>query len=164
LCSLQAPPHTVHVPMHLAIPRPHDSMDHRYNSLPFSIQNSNSYSLMSQSFMLQGSHTGLPLMMPWGGSPTTGQPPTWPLLPRGGYWPPPPLSGYWPPPPLASHPDQSCRASPTVGNAFMDDTDTTAATTFFFTTDGKSFVPTFNCSIHNTSKCRTSRLLIHFCL
>jgi hypothetical protein len=26
-----------------------------------------------------------------------------------------------------------------VGNAFVDDTDATAATTFFFTTNGKSF-------------------------
>jgi hypothetical protein len=29
--------------MHQAIPRSHVSIDHRYNSLPFSIQNSNSY-------------------------------------------------------------------------------------------------------------------------
>jgi hypothetical protein len=55
-------------------------MDHRYNSLPFSIQNSNSnsYSLTSQTFMVQGSHTGPPPVMPWGGSPTAWQPPMWP--------------------------------------------------------------------------------------
>jgi hypothetical protein len=53
---------------------------------------------------------------------------------------------------------------PAVENASVDDTDAAAAATFFFTTDGKSFVPTFNCSIHNTNKCRTSRLLVHFCL
>jgi hypothetical protein len=57
----------------------------------------------------------------------------------------------------------SWRASPAVGNAFVDDTDVAAATTFF-ATDGKSFVPTFNYSIHNTSKCRTSHLLVHLCL
>jgi hypothetical protein len=58
----------------------------------------------------------------------------------------------------------SWRASPAMGNAFVDDTDAAATMTFFFTTDGKSFVSTFNCSIHNTSKCRTSRLLVHLCL
>jgi hypothetical protein len=39
-----------------------------------------------------------------------------------------------------------------------------AVVTFFFATDGKSFVPTFNCYICNTSKCRASHLLIHLCL
>jgi hypothetical protein len=34
----------------------------------------------------------------------------------------------------------------------MDDTDATATTTFFFAAYGKSFVPTFNCSIRNMSK------------
>jgi hypothetical protein len=58
----------------------------------------------------------------------------------------------------------SWRASPIVGNASVDDTDAVAIVTFFFATDGKSFVPTFNCSICNTSKYRTSRLLIHLCL
>jgi hypothetical protein len=58
----------------------------------------------------------------------------------------------------------SWRASPAVGNASVDDTDAATTMTFFFTTDGKSFVPTFNYSIQNTSKCRTSRLLVHFCL
>jgi hypothetical protein len=43
----------------------------------------------------------------------------------------------------------------------MDDTDGVVVATFFFTTDGKLFVPTFNYSIRNMSKCRTSRLLIH---
>jgi hypothetical protein len=54
-------------------------------------------------------------------------------------------------------------AAVTMGNASVDDTDAAATTTFFFTTDDKSLVPTFNCSIHNTSKCQMSRLLIHFC-
>jgi hypothetical protein len=58
----------------------------------------------------------------------------------------------------------SWRASPTVGNSSVDDTDTAAATIFFFATNSKSFVPTFNCSIHNTSKCRASRLLVHLYL
>jgi hypothetical protein len=58
----------------------------------------------------------------------------------------------------------SWRASPVMGNASMDDTDVAATTTFFFATDGKSFVPTFSCSIHNISKCRTSHLLVHLCL
>jgi hypothetical protein len=58
----------------------------------------------------------------------------------------------------------SWRASPVVGNASVDDIDAAAAVTFFFATDDKSFVPTFNCSICNTSKCRISRLLIHLCL
>jgi hypothetical protein len=58
----------------------------------------------------------------------------------------------------------SWRASPTVGNAFVDDTNTAAAVTFFFATDDKSFVPIFNCSIRNMSKCRMIRLLVHLCL
>jgi hypothetical protein len=40
----------------------------------------------------------------------------------------------------------SWRVSPAVGNASMDDIDTAA--TFFFTIDGKTFVP-FNSYIHN---------------
>jgi hypothetical protein len=51
-----------------------------------------------------------------------------------------------------------------MGNASVDDTDIATASTIFFATEGKSFVPTFNCSIHNTSKCQTSRLLIHLCV
>jgi hypothetical protein len=51
-----------------------------------------------------------------------------------------------------------------MGNASVDDTDAAATTTFFFAIDDKSFVPTFNASIHNTSKCRMSRLLVHLCL
>jgi hypothetical protein len=48
----------------------------------------------------------------------------------------------------------SCwRVSLAVGNASMDETNTTDAATFFFTTDGKTFVPPFNCYIHNTNKC-----------
>jgi hypothetical protein len=46
----------------------------------------------------------------------------------------------------------SWRASPAMGNASMDDTDAAIAATFFFSTDGKSFVPTFNCSIRNMRK------------
>jgi hypothetical protein len=49
----------------------------------------------------------------------------------------------------------SWRASLTVGNASMDYTNTAAATTFFFTTDGMTFVPPFNCYINNKSQCRT---------
>jgi hypothetical protein len=56
------------------------------------------------------------------------------------------------------------RASPTMGNASVDDTDAVATVTFFFATDDKSFVPIFTCSICNTSKCRMSLLLIHLCL
>jgi hypothetical protein len=51
-----------------------------------------------------------------------------------------------------------------VGNASVDDTNVAVAVTFFFTTDGKLFVLTFNCSIHNTSKCQMSRLLVQLCL
>jgi hypothetical protein len=99
------------------IPRPHALMDHRYNSLHFSIQNSNSYSFVSQTFMLQGSHMGPTPVMPWGGSLAVRQPPTWPSSPSGRYWPPPPPvdhsgqssstppppsgQGYWPLPPWA---------------------------------------------------------------
>jgi hypothetical protein len=54
--------------------------------------------------------------------------------------------------------------SPTVGNASMDDTDAAVTTTFFFVTNSKSFVTTFNCSIRNTRKCQTSCLLVHLCL
>jgi hypothetical protein len=108
LCSPQASPHMVCVPTHLAIPRPHPSMDHRNNSLHFLIQNSNSSLLTSQTFMLQGSHMTPPPMMQWRGSPVAGQPPTWPPpLPPGGYWPPLASGGYWPPPPPAGHTGQS---------------------------------------------------------
>jgi hypothetical protein len=93
-----------------------------YNSLSFSIQNSNSYSSTSQTFMLQGSHMGLSPMMLWAGSPAAGQPPMWlpPSLPAG-YWPPPPLGGYWSqapsggywsPPPPVGHPGQSSSTPP----------------------------------------------------
>jgi hypothetical protein len=104
LWSLQASPQLVHVPMHLVIPRPHTSMDHRYNHLPFSIQDSNSYSFTSHTFMLQGSHTGSTPVIPWGGSLAAEQPPTW--------LPPPPPAGYWPPLPPADHPGQSSSTSP----------------------------------------------------
>jgi hypothetical protein len=58
--------------------------------------------------MLQGSHMGPPPIMPWAGSPTAEQPPTWPPpSPPGGYWPLQPSNGYWPPSPLAGHPGQS---------------------------------------------------------
>jgi hypothetical protein len=57
----------------------------------------------------------------------------------------------------------SWRASPAVRNASVDDTNAAVAATFYFTTNGKSFVLTFNCSIRNTSKYRTSRLLVHLC-
>jgi hypothetical protein len=113
LCSPWASPRTVHIPTHPVIPQPHTLMDHRYNSLPFLIQNSNSYSLMSQTFMFQGSHTGPTPVIPWGGCPAARQPQTWPPpLPTVGYWPPPPLGGYWPPPPLAGHLLQSSSAPP----------------------------------------------------
>jgi hypothetical protein len=58
------------------------------------------------------------------------------------------------------------RASSAVGNASVVDIDpaAVAVVSSFFITYGKSFVTTFNCSIHNTSKCRTSLLLVHFCL
>jgi hypothetical protein len=125
-------------------------------------------------------------VMSWGESPVAGQPPTWPPpSPLARYWPPPPPAGYRLPPPPASHPDQSFsippptfqpgilavtvgtsswRASPVVGNASVDGINAASTMTFFFTIDGKSLVLTFNCSIRNTSKCRTTRLLIHLCL
>jgi hypothetical protein len=53
---------------------------------------------------------------------------------------------------------------PCRGNASMDYTDTAATMTFFFAIDSKSVVPSFNCSIRNTSKCQTSCLLIYLCL
>jgi hypothetical protein len=173
-------------PNALAIPRPHALMDHSNSSLSFSIQNSNSYSFMNQTFMLQGSHMGPTSMMSWGGSPVAGQPPTWPPpLPPAGYRLPPPSGGYWPILPPAGHPDQSpallphlsardtshhhrghlqLEGKPVVGNASVDDTDVAAVATFFVVIDGKSFVLIFNCSIRNTSKCRMSLLLIHLCL
>jgi hypothetical protein len=55
----------------------------------------------------------------------------------------------------------SWRASPTVGNASVDDTDAATVVTFFFSTDGKTFVPTFNCYLRNTCQCQMTRLLIH---
>jgi hypothetical protein len=86
------------------IPQPHTLMDHKYNSLSFSIKNSNSYSCMSQTFMLQGSHTGPTPVMPWGGSPAAGRPSTW--------LPPSPPAGYLPPPPPAGHPGHSSSTPP----------------------------------------------------
>jgi hypothetical protein len=47
----------------------------------------------------------------------------------------------------------SWRASLAMGNASVDDTDAAAAVTFFFATDGKTFVPTFNCYLRNTNQC-----------
>jgi hypothetical protein len=41
--------------------------------------------LISQTFMLQGSHTGPTPMMPWGGSPAAGQTSTRLPLPPAGY-------------------------------------------------------------------------------
>jgi hypothetical protein len=103
----------VRVPTRPTISRPHASTDHMYNSLPFSIQNSNSYSCMSQTFMLHDSHMGPTPVMPWRGSPAAGQPPTWPALsPPAGYWSPPPPTRYWPPLPLADHPGQSSNTPP----------------------------------------------------
>jgi hypothetical protein len=94
-CRPHASPHTFRIPTHQTIPRPHALMDHRYNPRPFSIQNSNSYSCMSQTFMLQGSHSGPTPVMRWGGSPTAGQTSMWlPLPPPAGYWPPPPPIGH----------------------------------------------------------------------
>jgi hypothetical protein len=118
---------TVCIPMHLAIPRPHTSMDHRYNSLPFSIQNSNSYSSTSQTFMLQGSHMGPKPVMPWVGSPIAGQPLTWlpPLPPPAYSSPPSPLVGHpgqsssTPPPPLGHGYRPSPWAPPTRGQASL---------------------------------------------
>jgi hypothetical protein len=67
ICAVRKPlPYGLR-PNTLGDPRPHASMDHRYISLHFSIQNSNSYSLTSQTFMIQGSHMGPPPVMPWGG-------------------------------------------------------------------------------------------------
>jgi hypothetical protein len=53
-CRPHASPHTVHVPTHQAISRPHASTDHMYNSLPFSIQNSNSYFMHKSNFHVTG--------------------------------------------------------------------------------------------------------------
>jgi hypothetical protein len=44
-----------------------------------------------------------------------------------------------------------------MGNASVGDTDIATVMTFFLTTDGKSFVTTFNCSIRNISKYRRTR-------
>jgi hypothetical protein len=113
LCSPQASPRIVRFLMHPVISGSHASMDHRYNSLPFSIQNSNSYSFTSQAFMLQGSHMGPTPVMSWGGSPIVGQPPTWPPpSPPAGYWLSPPSGGYWPPPPLGGHLGESSSTPP----------------------------------------------------
>jgi hypothetical protein len=68
---------------------------------------------MSQTFMLQGSHMGPTLVMPWGGSLAAGQPLMWlPPPPPAGYWPPPPAGRYCPPPPPADHPGQSSSTPP----------------------------------------------------
>jgi hypothetical protein len=56
------------------------------------------------------------------------------------------------------------RASPAVGNTFVDDTDAAAVTTVFFATNGKTFVRSFNCYLRNMSQCRTTHLLIHLSL
>jgi hypothetical protein len=51
----------------------------------------------------------------------------------------------------------SWTASPAMRNASMDDTDVAAVATFFFFTDGKTFVPPFNCYIRNTSQYQMTR-------
>jgi hypothetical protein len=183
---LQASPRTIRVPMHPVIPRPDALMDHRYNSLPFSIQNSNSYSLTSQTFMLQGSHIGPPprdivgrvsrsraasnvtatAASSWILAATTFR---WILattassrLSRPEFQHSPTFRPWILATAVVGHLQLEGRL--TARNASVDNIDTTAATTFFFATAGKSFVPTFNCSIRNTSKWRTSHLLVHLCL
>jgi hypothetical protein len=75
---------------------------------------------MSQSFLLQDSHSSQASVMSWGGSPIAWQPSTWPSPPPSGFWspqgasfsrppplgqtsstpPPQPGQGYWLPPML----------------------------------------------------------------
>jgi hypothetical protein len=172
----------VHVPTHPAILRPHASMDHRYNSSFFNsefkfllIHESNfnvtgfSYGPTTRDAMgrvsrsraaydVAAADTSMWILgataFRWILATTAIQARVPRLLPQ------------------LLAPDTGRRrrghlqqeGKPIVGNASMDDTDATAIATFFFATDDKSFVPTFNCSICNTSKCRTSRFLIHLCL
>jgi hypothetical protein len=82
--------------------------------------------------------------MPWGGSPIARQ---------ASMWPPPPLAGHKLPEfqhsSLTFRPrivatavsTSTWRASPTMGNASVDDTN--AAAIFFFTTDGKTHIHAF---------------------
>jgi hypothetical protein len=51
-----------------------------------------------------------------------------------------------------------------VGNGSVYDPDTATTMTFFFVIDDKSFVPTFNYLIRNTSKYWTTHLIIHLYL
>jgi hypothetical protein len=152
-------------------PLTHASMDHRYNSLHFLIQNSNSYSLTSQTFLLQGSHTGPPPVMLWGGSPAAGQRPmSLPPLPPGGYLPPLPSSGYWPPPPPAGHLGHSSNTPPPpFGHGYWPLLLWALpaggqAPPWILATTAFKFSYTFNCSIRKTSSCQTSPLVVHLCL
>jgi hypothetical protein len=139
----------VHIPMHPAIPQPHVSMDHMYNSLPFLIQNSNSSSFMSQTFMLQGSHMDPTPAMSWGGYPV-GQSCSAPLPCSGqGYWPLPPWA------PLATG------QAPVWG---MPPWMTPTPQRPFHHQQSVICAYTFNCSIRYMSKCLIPRLLVHLCI
>jgi hypothetical protein len=175
----------VHVLMHPAISRPHASTNHRYNSSPFFnsefkfllIHESNfhvigfSYGSNTHDVVERVSHSRATSTV------TIAAVSSWILAATACSWILAATASNWLSRPEFQHSSHtfrpgilaaatvgtsSWRASPTMGNTSMDDNDT--ATTFFFTTGNKSFVPTFNCFIHNTSKCQTTHLLIHLCL
>jgi hypothetical protein len=134
LCSPWASPHTVRVPTHPAIPRPHAFMDRRYNSSFFNSEFK--FLLINESnFHVAGFSYGATTRDVVG------------RVSRS-----------------RATSNVAAAASRWILAITIFKWILATAATSFFAIDDKSFMPTFNCSIHNTSKCRTSRLLVHFCL
>jgi hypothetical protein len=152
-------PHTVRVPMHPAIPRSHTLMDHRYNSLSFFnlefkflLLNESNFPVTWFSYEPTTRDVVGRVSRSWAAfdvaATTTSR---WILATTDFRW---ILAATFQSEILAAIAMGTCswRASSDVGNASVDDTNVATAVIFFFTTDGKSFVSTFNCSIRNTSK------------
>jgi hypothetical protein len=163
--------------MHPTILRPHGSMDHRYNSLPFQfkiqILTHSRVKLSYYRVLIRAHHSccrGRVSHSRAAFDVATATASSWILAATAFRWILAAIASSRSSKPEFQHSSptfrpgilavatvstSSLRASPTVGNASVDDTDAAAVATFFFATYSKPFVPTFNCSIRNTSKCRT---------
>jgi uncharacterized protein YaiE (UPF0345 family) len=164
-CSPQASPLTFYVSTDPAIPQPHASTDHRYNSLLFQfiIQILTharvigfSYGSNTRDAVGRVSRSQVDFDM------ATTAASSWILAATTSHLPSKSefqhSSPTFRPGILAAAMDTSSwRASPAMGNASVDDTDAVVVATFFFTIDGKTFVPPFNCYIRNTIQCQMAR-------